>query len=77
MATHFIILRVLQSEQLTDEDLLSFGLCGAKIYSQKNALKNENISGLDWISSEMWNDVIYLSQLEPFIKKGLVQHINS
>ena len=75
MVVFFIALRILQAEKLTDDELLAFGLCGGKKYKKKEAIHTEDNSGLDWVLSDMWSELYFLSTIKPFSRESLGEHI--
>jgi hypothetical protein len=75
MVTFFMSIRVLQAEQLTDDNLLAFGLCGGKSYEAKGSVAASNTTDFKWITNTMWSDIYYLSSVAPFSKTLLSEHI--
>jgi hypothetical protein len=72
--TYFLTVKILQAEQLSDNNLISFAMAGSKqITEPQNMFKAEN--QLSWLSDVMWSDVNFLATLRPFNQQNLAMHI--
>lgn len=71
---YFLALRILQAESMAEDELLSFAIMGSKIvYDPTPQWKANNT--IKWLNENMWSELQYLSNLRPFNKENLLDHI--
>jgi hypothetical protein len=63
--TYYLALRVMHAEQLTDDNLISFAMAGAKEVKPPSSLFKA-VNALPWLNNVMWSDVQFLQTLQPF-----------
>jgi hypothetical protein len=55
----------MHAEQLTDDNLISFAMAGAKEVKPPSSLFKA-VNALPWLNNVMWSDVQFLQTLQPF-----------
>ena len=74
LLTYYIAMKVLQAEELMDQELLHFSLSGSKKIAQDVVSPGPKI-GIPWITDLMWADLHYLNNVKPFHEDVLTNHI--
>jgi dynein heavy chain len=74
LLTYYIAMKVLQAEELMDQELLHFSLSGSKKINQDVVSPGPKI-GVPWITDLMWAELHYLNNVKPFNEDVLTNHI--
>ena len=54
--TYFLALRILQAEQIAEDELLSFAIMGSKVVTDPSAQWKAN-NTIKWINENMWSEL--------------------